>query len=55
MELSSDTVIGIEDSPAGVDALNAAGIFSIGITNTHYAKGLQKSRLVTKTLREIIK
>lgn len=55
MDLNPDVVIGAEDSPAGIDALNATNIFSIGITNTHHATELQKSRLVTEAMSELLK
>ncbi|MFO0703802.1 MAG: HAD family phosphatase [Patescibacteria group bacterium] len=54
IKMSADQVIGVEDSPAGIDALNAAGIFSIGLTTSHSASELSKAKVIVSTLSELI-
>lgn len=54
MNISSNHAIGIEDSLSGVQALNRAGIFSIGLTNTHSAHELSEAKIVTASLTELI-
>jgi len=55
MELTAEEVIGIEDSPSGIAALNKANIFSIGLTNTHTEEELNKAKIVTSSLLNLVK
>lgn len=48
-------VVGIEDSPWGVESLNSAGIFSIAVTNTSKAEELQEADLVMEELLTLLK
>ncbi len=50
MGIQSGEVIGIEDSPSGIKALNAAGVFSIGLTNTQMREMLLEASLVVDSL-----
>ncbi len=52
--ISASEAIGIEDSPAGIDALNAAGIFSISLTTTHTDSELSKAKVIVSNLSELI-
>jgi len=54
MKLLPEQVIGIEDSPSGILALNNAGIFSVGITTTHTKKDLKEANLVVKKLTNLL-
>ena len=54
LNLPSKEVVGIEDSPSGIEALNKADIFSIGLTKTHFKKELREARLITDSLLELL-
>ena len=51
--LTASEVIGIEDSPSGIKALNNAGVFSIGITNTQKKEALSKASLIVNSLMSL--
>ena len=50
MGLKTGEVIGIEDSPSGIKALNAASVFSIGLTNTQKKTALVEASLIVNSL-----
>lgn len=52
--IGAEHAIGIEDSPAGIDALNAAGIYSIGLTTSHAVSELSKAKMLVANLSELI-
>jgi HAD superfamily hydrolase (TIGR01509 family) len=54
MGLTYAECIGIEDAPSGIDALNSAGIYSIGLTTTHDQKELQGAKMLTSSLASLI-
>ena len=54
MELKSENVFGVEDSPSGIKALNEANIFSVGLTTTHRKGELKEAQLIVKSLQEIL-
>ena len=54
MGLNADEVIGIEDSPSGIQALNSAGVFSIGLTNTQKKNALSKASLIVDSLTSLL-
>lgn len=54
MGIDVDCLIGIEDSPSGIKALNQANIFSIGLTNTHTADELKNANIVTDSLINLL-
>jgi len=45
------TCIAVEDSPSGVRAAKAAGMYCIAVTNTHTAEMLQMADVVTSQLK----
>ena len=55
MNLKAQDVIGVEDAPAGVQALNKAKIYSIGLTNTHSREELHEAAQIAEALTELIK
>lgn len=54
MGLSAGEIIGIEDSPSGIKALNAAGVFSIGLTNTQQKDALAEATIITGSLTRLL-
>lgn len=55
MNLNPTECIGIEDTPSGIDALNNAGIYSVGLTTTHNQKELQDAKILTSSLSSLIR
>jgi sugar-phosphatase len=45
--------VAIEDSPAGLRAARDAGMFAVGVTNTHSASELDGAHVVIASLREL--
>ena len=48
--VSPDRCLAIEDSPAGLRAAIVAGMFAVGVTNTHDPAELTDARLVIPSL-----
>lgn len=55
MNLPTDSLIGVEDTPSGIAALNAAGIFSIGVTTTFRKNDLKCANLIIGKLTDLLK
>jgi beta-phosphoglucomutase len=55
LELVAGEVVGIEDSVSGIEALNAAGILAVGVTNTHSAAQLRQADIVVDSLMALFK
>jgi beta-phosphoglucomutase-like phosphatase (HAD superfamily) len=54
MGCSPDEIIGIEDAPSGIRALNAAGIRSIAVANTHEKSELHEAYITVDRLVDLI-
>jgi len=54
MRLSPDEVIGVEDTPSGIQALNSAGIYSIGLATTHSKEDLKAASIITDSLMSLV-
>lgn len=54
MNIEPNNLIGIEDSPSGVTALNSANIFSIALTTTHAKDELKQANLIVDKLTTLV-
>lgn len=53
MNLPTDSLIGVEDTPSGIAALNDAGIFSIAVTTTFRKNDLKGANLIVCKLTDL--
>lgn len=54
MGMTSKEVIGIEDSPSGIKALNAASVYSIALSTSHTIEELQEAKCIADTLSSLL-